>query len=198
MPLFKKFIYFIMIIMIILVSAYVLFYAYSLNQNLNYHPIKDYNLILDLGFKDLKASFAVQFIEAFSDMIVYVFTFKYGVISDNVKCYSFIILITSIPFIITLFQFLTFRGFQAIKLKIKKAKANPFYYRDYVLENKEYGNDNIEDIDASLYTILIPLRLLVIVFLLLMMPIILIIYLIFEIIGLFRGITNTGKALDFE
>ena len=198
MPLFKKFMYFILLIAVILLSAYILFYAYSLNLNNHYHPIKEYNTILSLGFSDLKNSFAIQFVETFSDMIIYIFTFKYNVVNDNVKCYAVIIGITSIPFVVTLFQFLTFRGLQAFKLKIKKAKANPFYYRDYVEANKEYGNDNIEDIDPSLYPILIPLRILILILVLLLMPIILLVYIVFEIVGLFRGITNTGKALDFE
>ena len=198
MPLFKKFLYFILIIAIILVSVYVLFYAYCLNNSLNYHPIKEYSVILNTGMKDLKNSFAKEFVDALSDMIIYVFTFNYKNVSNNVKCYAVIILLTSIPFWVTIFQFMTFRGFQAFKLKLKKAKANPFYYRDYVEANKEYGNDNIEEIDASLIPILIPLRIVVLVLILILMPLVLIAYMIFEIIGLFRGITNTGKALDLE
>lgn len=198
MPLFKKFLYFILIIAIILVSAYVLLYAYCLNNNLFYSPIREFNSITSFGMKDLKNSFAIQFVEALSDMIVYVFTFRYKDVNYNVRCYAVIILLTSIPFLVTIFQFMTFRGFQAFKLKLKKAKANPFYYRDYVEANKEFGNDNIDDIDPALYPILIPLRIVVLLLILLLMPIVLIAYMIFEIIGLFRGITNTGKALDFE
>ena len=100
--------------------------------------------------------------------------------------------------LVTIFQFLTYRGLQAFKLKIKKAKANPYYYHDYVVANKEYGNDNIEDTDLSLLPMLIPLRLVILVVVLLLMPIILVIYFILELVGLFRGITKTGKALDFE
>lgn len=198
MPLFKKFLYFMLIIATLLIAAYVLIYAYCLNNSMFYNPIKDFNVILSNGLKDLKNSVAIEFVEAFSDMLVYIFTFKYNVVNYNVKCYAVIMLITSLPLIVTIFQFMTFRGFQAFKLKLKKAKANPFYYRDYVEANKEYGNDNIEEIDSSLIPILIPLRLLVLLLVVLCMPIVLIAYLIFEIIGLFRGITKTGKALDFE
>ena len=87
---------------------------------------------------------------------------------------------------------------EAFKLKIKKAKANPFYYRDYVEANKDFGNDNVEEIDNSKLIVLIPLRLITLVFILLLMPIVLIVDLVFELIGVLRGITNTGKALDFE
>ena len=198
MPLFKKFIMFFSIIIIILIAIYVIFYNYAINNGNDVNIFKDFNYILNNGFKDLYHSFIRQFINSFSDTIIYLFTFKYTNITINEKCFFIIIGLTTLPFIITLFQFLTYRGFQAFKLRIKKAKANPFYYRDYVIANKEYGNDNIEETDLSLLPILIPLRILVLVFILLIMPIIILIYLILELIGLFRGITNTGRALDFE
>lgn len=198
MPLFKKFIAVILIIVIMLIVAYTFLYAYSYNNGLEYDILKDYSKVIEYGLKDLHHSFSIQFIDSFSDTIVYVFTFHYKNISMNIKCFFLAIAVASIPFLITFFQFLTYRGLQAFKLKIKKAKANPYYYHDYVVANKEYGNDNIEDTDMSLLPMLIPLRLLILVFVLLLMPIILVIYFIFELIGLFRGITKTGKALDFE
>ena len=198
MPLFKKFITFICIIIIMLLVAYTFLYAYSANNEQNFDIIKDYNKVIEYGMKDLHHSFSIQFIDSFSDTIVYIFTFHYNNISINVKYFFLAIGLASVPFLLTFFQFITYRGLQAFKLRIKKAKANPYYYHDYVVANKEYGNDNIEDTDLSLLPILIPLRLLLLVFILLLMPIILVIYFIFELIGLFRGITKTGKALDFE
>ena len=198
MPLFKKFIIFFSIIFIMLLVAYFLMYAYASNNGYNYALIKDYSKVIDYGMKNLYHSVVIEFVEAFSDTIVYVFTFHYNNIGNNEKYFLLCILVSSFPFWITLFQFLTYRGFQAFKLRIKKAKANPFYYRDYVVANKEYGNDNIEETDLSLLPILIPLRLLVIIVFLLISPVILMVYFVIELIGLFRGITNTGKALDFE
>ena len=198
MPLFKKFLSYFSVIIILLLVVYIVMFAKTDIDNLIYNILKDYSSVLSYGFKDLYHNFVLQFIEMLSDMIIYIFTFKYNVVSINVKWYALIILVSSIPFLITLFQFLTYRGFQAFKLKIKKAKANPFYYRDYVEANKEYGNDNIEETDLSLLPILIPLRLLVILIVLIVMPIVLLVYSFFEFIGLLRGITNTGKALDFE
>lgn len=198
MPLFKKFIIFFSIVLIILLVAYLLMYTYSTNNGNSYALIKDYSKVLSYGLKDLYHSLILQFIDSFSDTIVYIFTFHYNNITTNVRYFLLAIVISSFPFWITLFQFLTYRGFQAFKLRIKKAKANPFYYRDYVEANKDFGNDNIEETDLSLLPLLIPLRLLVIVLVLLTMPVIILIYFIFELIGLFRGITNTGKALDFE
>ena len=198
MPLFKRFMAVIVINLIIILAAYITLYAYSLNNGLNFNLFKDYSKIIEYGVKDLKNAFLLQYIDMFSDTIVYVFTFKYGSITNNVKCYFMIIGLTSIPLLIVLFQFLTSRGFKAFKLKIKKAKANPFYYRDYVEANKDFGNDNVEEIDNSILIVLIPLRLITLVFILLLMPIVLIVDLVFELIGVLRGITNTGKALDFE
>lgn len=198
MPLLKKFIIFFSIIFIILAVAYIMIYAYTVDNGYDYNIFKDIQKVLNTGMKDLYHSVVVEFVEAFSDMIVYIFTFKYNRVDNNIKYFSLAILVSSFPFWITLFQFLTYRGFQAFKLRIKKAKANPFYYRDYVVANKEYGNDNIEETDLSLLPILIPLRLIVIIFFLLMFPVLIIAYLVIEMIGLFRGITNTGKALDFE
>ena len=173
-------------------------YAYTVNNGYDFKLIKDASKVLEIGMKDLYHSLVIEFVEAFSDMIVYIFTFKYNRVDNNVKYFGLAILISSFPFWITLFQYLTYRGFQAFKLRIKKAKANPFYYRDYVVANKEYGNDNIEETDLSLLPILIPLRLLVIIAFLLVSPVMLLVYSVIELIGLFRGITNTGKALDFE
>lgn len=198
MPLFKKFIYFIMILFIMLLVAYLILYTYALNNSYEYALIRDYSKVLNLGFKDLYHSFVIQFVNSFADTIVYIFTFKYKTIGINEKYFLIIILFSSLPLLVTFFEFLTYRGAQAFKLKIKKAKANPFYYQDYVIQNKEYGNDNIEDIDLSLLPILIPLRLLVLIVILILMPLVLLVYSIFELVGLFRGITNTGKALDFE
>ncbi|MCR5462289.1 MAG: hypothetical protein K6E87_04405 [bacterium] len=198
MPLFKKFLVVIIINLIILLAAYIAIYAYSLNNGEDFALIKDYNKIIEYGFKDVKNSLLIQFIDMFSDSIVYIFSFKYANISNNVKCYFVIIAITSIPFILLLFRFLTYRGFQAFKLRIKKDRANPFYYRDYVEANKDYGVDNIEEVDNSILIFLFPVRLLALVGILLVMPVILIIDLVIQLVGLFRGITNTGKALDFE
>ncbi|MCR5308057.1 MAG: hypothetical protein K6E24_03590, partial [bacterium] len=177
---------------------YCFLYAYTFNNGFNYNPIKEYSKVLNFAFKDLYHSFAIEFVDAFSDTIIYVFTFHYSSISMNVKAFLVAIGLSSIPFLVTFFQFLTFRGFQAFRLKIKKAKANPFYYHDYVVANKDFGNDNIEDTDLSLLPILIPLRILVLIIILLLLPILLLVYSIFEFIGLMRGITRTGKALDFE
>lgn len=198
MPLFKKFIYFIMILVIMLLVAYLIMYSYALCNNYDYALIKDYSKVLNLGFKDLYHSFILQFVNSFADTIVYVFTFRYSSIDINEKYFLVIIGISAIPFLVTFFQFITYRGFQAFKLKIKKAKANPFYYHDYIMQNKEYGNDNIDETDLSLLPILIPLRLLVLIVILVLMPLVLLVYSVFELVGLFRGITNTGKALDFE
>lgn len=198
MPLFKKFLIVIIINLIIILAAYIVLYAYSLDNNENFNLLKDYSKIIEFGSKDLKNSFLIQFVNMFSDTIVYVFTFKYANISSNVKCYFMIIGLTSIPFILLLFRFLTYRGFQAFKLRIKKDKANPFYYRDYLEANKDYGNDNIEEVDGSILIFLFPLRLLVLVGISLVMPVVLIIDLVIQLVGLLRGITNTGKALDFE
>ena len=198
MPLFKKFIYFIMIICILLLVAYLLIYTYVKNEGYEYNVIKDYSKVLNIGFKDLYHSFVIQFVESFADTIVCVVTFRYKNMGNNEKNFLIIIGISSIPFLLTFFQFITYRGFQAFKLKIKKAKANPFYYHDYVIQNKEYGSDNVEETDVTLLPLLIPLRILVLVVILLLMPVVLLAYLIIELVGLFRGITNTGKALDFE
>lgn len=198
MPLFKKFLIVIIINLIILLAAYIVLYTYSLNNGENFALIKDYSKIIEYGLKDVKNAFLIQFVDMFSDSIVYVFTFRYADISINVRYYFVIIAFTSIPFILLLFRFLTYRGFQAFKLRIKKDRANPFYYRDYVEANKDYGNDNIEEIDSSFLVFLFPVRLLALVVILLLMPVLLIIDLVIQLVGLFRGITNTGKALDFE
>ena len=198
MPLFKKFLIVIIINLIIILAAYVILYAYCLNNNENFNLLKDYGKIIEFGSKDLKNSFLIQFVNMFSDSIIYVFTFRYGNISSNVKCYFMIIGLTSIPFLLLLLRFLTFRGFQAFKLRIKKDRANPFYYRDYVEANKDFGSDNIEEVDNSLLIVLFPVRLIALVIILLVMPVILIVDLVIQLVGLFRGITNTGKALDFE
>lgn len=198
MPLFKKFLVVIIINLIIILAAYITIYCYCLNNGLNFNLFKDYNKILEYGFKDLKTSLLLQFIDMLSDMIVFIFAFRFKYVTDNIKCYAMIIGICSIPFITFLFKFLTYRGFMEFRLRIKKDKANPFYYRDYVEANKDFGNDNVDDVDSSMLILLIPLRLLIIVVLLIIMPIILVIDLVIVLIGLFRGITNTGKALDFE
>ena len=198
MPLFKKFISYIFVLILLILMVYLSIYAKTKNDNLDYHIIKDYSLVFSYGFKDLYHNFLLSFIDMLSDMIIYIFTFKYKDVSSNVTYYAIMIGMSSLPFLVTLFQFLTFRGFQAFKLKIKKAKANPYYYHDYVVQNKDFGNDNIEDMDLSLIPILIPLRLLVLIVLLILMPIILLVYSFFEFIGLIRGITKTGRALDFE
>ena len=163
MPLFKKFILFIFIISIILISIYTILCNYAINNGSDKDVFKNTNYVLNNGFKDLYHSFILQFIDSFSDTIIYIFTFRYNRISVNEKCFFIVIGLTSIPFLITLFQFLTYRGFQAFKLRIKKAKANPFYYRDYVEANKEYGNDNIEETDLSLLPILITIRIVVVI-----------------------------------
>ena len=198
MPLFKKFIYVIMIIIIMLLVAYITIYSYAIKTNDLYSLTKDYKEVIDLGLKDLKNSFALQFIESLSDTIVTIFTFNFKNIGSNEKYFFISIGLSSIPFLVTFFEFLTYRGFQAFKLKIKKAKANPFYYRDYVEANKDYGNDNIEETDMSMLPLLIPLRIMVLVLFLLVMPVGLLVLFVIELVGLFRGITNTGKALDFE
>lgn len=197
MPLFKKFLVVIIINLIIILAAYITMYSYCLNNGLNLNLFKDYSKVLEFGLKDVKNSL-LQFVELLSDMIVYVFTFRYGNITDNIKCYAMIIGICSIPFITLLFKFLTYRGFMSFKLRIKKDKANPFYYRDYVEANKDFGNDDIDEVDNSMLILLIPLRLVILVILLIIMPIILVIDLVIVLVGLFRGVTNTGKALDFE
>ncbi|MBP5444566.1 MAG: hypothetical protein J6Y28_00205 [Acholeplasmatales bacterium] len=198
MPLFKKFLSFMSIILIILVVAYIIIYNHTYITDEKLNPIKDYSKVLNYGMKDLYHYFCIQFIDSFSDTIVYLFTFHYGDITINEKCFLVIIGICSLPFLITFFQFLTFRGFQAFKLRFKKAKANPYYYHDYVEQNKDFGNDNIEEQDLSLMPILIPIRLLVLIIILILLPILILGYLVFEFIGLIRGITKTGRALDFE
>lgn len=198
MPLFKKFIYMIMIIVIMILVAYITIYSYVINKGYEYNLIKEYSSVINVGLKDLYHSFVLQFIDLLSDSIVYVFTFKYKNITTNEKCFFLIIGLSSIPLLVTMFQFLTYRGFQAYKLKIKKSKANPFYYHDYVVQNKDFGNDNIDETDLTMLPLLIPLRLLFLVVLLLLMPVVLLVLFVFELVGLFRGITNTGRALDFE
>ena len=198
MPLFKKFLSFNLILLIILVMAYILMYNYYTNKVEKLNVFKDYSTIINYGMKDLYHSVCIQFIESFSDTIVYLFTFHYKNIDTNEKCFLVIMGLTIIPFVVTFFQFLTFRGFYAFKLKLKKAKANPFYYHDYVVQNKDYGSDNIEETDLSLMPILIPLRLLFLIVIIILLPILILAYLVLELIGLIRGITKTGKALDFE
>ena len=198
MPLFKKFLVVIIINLIIILAAYITMYSYCLNNGLNLDLFKDYSKVLEFGLKDVKNSLLLQFVDMLSDMIVFIFAFRFKYVTDNIKCYAMIIGICSIPFITLLFKFLTYRGFMAFKLRIKKDKANPFYYRDYVEANKDFGNDDIDEVDNSMLILLIPLRLVILVILLIIMPIILVIDLVIVLVGLFRGITNTGKALDFE
>ena len=50
----------------------------------------------------------------------------------------------------------------------------------------------------SMLPLLIPLRIMVLVLILLVMPVGLLVLFVIELVGLSRGITNTGKALDFE
>lgn len=196
MPLFKKIIFTIFLILLFLIGLYYVLFSYVKDEVT--YKITDYKEIINICLPKIKEIF-VYLYDSFINTIVYVFSFSYKDMPNDVATYFIFVGITGLPSVFFFMRFLTYRGMKAIKLTIKKAKANPNYYDDWRKSIKISTYDNIDEpLPFGVQCIIFTFRIILMILMIIILPILMLFILLLELIGILKGVTNTGRVNDFD